>query len=140
MKDVIKRKRPGALLGVYHCPWTDEEFKGARRRVLGLDLDELADVVDVFSPMVYHGRMGRRTDWVTEYVQWLSRRLRTRAKIWPIVQAHGDTYEISANEFETVLRGGMSGAATGVMMFTAHAVASDDGKMRVMRQLYREGE
>jgi len=39
-----------------------------------------------------------------------------------------------------VLRGGMSGAATGVMMFTAHAVASDDGKMRVTRELYREGK
>ena len=75
VKEMLRRKRPGALLGVYHCPWTDEEFGGARRRILGLDLEALAPTVDVFSPMVYHGRMQRRPEWVGEYVEWLSRRL-----------------------------------------------------------------
>jgi hypothetical protein len=140
VKDTLRRKRPGALLGVYHCPWTDGEFDGARRRILGLDLDRLATVVDVFSPMVYHGRMQRRPEWVGEYVEWLSRRLGSRAKIWPIVQAHNDPRQISANEFENVLSWGTSGAATGVMMFTADAVASDDGKMQAMRRVYRERE
>lgn len=140
VKDRLNRKRPGALLGIYHCPWTDDEFDGARRRILGLDLEELVPVVDVFSPMVYHGRMRRRPDWVGEYVEWLSRKLRNRAKIWPIVQAHSDPTEIPADEFEKVLRGGISGAATGIMMFTAQAVAADQSKMQTMRRLYREWE
>jgi len=134
----LRTKRPGALLGVFHCPWTDDEFDSARRRILGLDLDQLVTVVDVFSPMVYHGRMGRRPEWVGENVEWLSRRLRNRARIWPIVQAHSEPLEISADEFEKVLRLGTSGIATGVMMFTAGAVASDNAKMQVMRRVYRE--
>src|SRR6266850_119641 len=103
MKSLLRKKRPGALLGVYHCPWADNEFGGARRRILGLDLDQLASVVDVFSPMVYHGRMQRRPEWVGENVEWLSRKVGNRAKIWPIVQAHNDPLEISADEFEKVL-------------------------------------
>jgi hypothetical protein len=138
VKAVVRRKRPGALLGVYHCPWTDEEFGGARRRTLGLDLEQLAGVIDVFSPMVYHGRMHRRPEWVGENVEWLSRRIGKRARIWPIVQAQSDPREIPAEEFEKVLRLGTSGAATGVMMFTAQSVASDEAKLAVMHRLYRE--
>ena len=134
VKQIVRARRPGALVGVYHCPWTDLEYNGARRRVLGLDLDRLAGIVDVFSPMVYHGRMKRSPGWVGEYVQWLSRKLRGRAKIWPIVQAH----ETDAPEFEKVLTLGTTGAATGVMMFTAQSVAADDRKMATMQRLYRD--
>lgn len=138
VKETVRRKRPQALVGVFHCPWTDEEFGGARRRILGLDLDALACVVDVFSPMVYHGRMGRRVEWVEEHVAWLSRTVRGRARIWPIVQAHNDPRVIPADEFERALRLGITGAATGVMMFTARSVAEDAAKMAAMRRVYRE--
>lgn len=134
---VIRTRRPSALLGVYHCPWTDDEFGGALRRVLGLDLTRVAEHVDVLSPMVYHGRMHRRPAWVREYVEWLSGKVQ-RPKIWPIVQAHNDPAPITADEFEQVLRAGMAGRSTGVMMFTARSVAEDPQKMAVMRRLYRE--
>lgn len=134
VKQIVRARRPGALVGVYHCPWTDLEYDGARRRILGLDLDDLAGIVDVLSPMVYHGRMKRPAEWVGDYVQWLSRKVRARAKIWPIVQAH----EVPAAEFEKVLALGTTGAATGVMMFTAQSVATDDAKMAVMQRLYRD--
>jgi len=138
IRATLRRKRPAALLGVFHCPWTEGEFDGARRRILGLDLDRLAAVVDVFSPMVYHGRMDRPAAWVGEYVDWLGRRLANRARIWPIVQAHNEPRAIPAAEFEQVLRLAARGGASGVMMFTAHAVASDDAKMEAMRRVYRE--
>ncbi len=136
IKAIINRIRPGTLLGVYHCPWTDSEFGGARRRILGLDFDKLAGLVDVFSPMVYHGRMERAPEWVGENVEWLSSKVGGRAKIWPIVQAADGPKPVSADEFEKVLRLGASGAATGVMMFTAQAVANDPGKLDVMRRVY----
>jgi hypothetical protein len=140
MRSIVRARKPAALLGVYHCPWTDDEYKGARRRVLGLDLAALARHVDVFSPMVYHGRMGRRPAWVGEYVGWMSKRFRGRTKIWPIVQAAGEGQkQVPAAEFEQVLRGGMSGAASGVMMFTTRAVADDPAKLEVMKRLYTRG-
>ena len=139
-KHIIKEERPGALLGVYHCPWDDDDFNGARRRTLGLDYDSLRGIVDVFSPMVYHGRMGKSPEWVKENIEWFSRRLEIRPgafpKIWPIIQCYNDPKTISADEFEKVLRYGTTAQATGVMMFTSNAVAEDDQKIAAMKRVY----
>ncbi len=135
---ILKEKRPEALLGVYHCPWTEDEYSGALRRILGLDLRALASMMDVFSPMVYHGRMGRSPEWVGNYVEWLSARLPGAARIWPIVQAHNEPGVISAAEFEKVMRLAATGRSTGVMMFTVRSVAEDPEKLRTLGRLYRE--
>jgi hypothetical protein len=142
MKSIIKKIRPEALLGLYHCPWTEREFNGASRRILGLDYDLLKGTIDVFSPMVYHKRMGRDPDWVKENIAWFSNRLDIQEgaypKLWPIVQAHNDPGTISNEEFETVLKGGMAGKSSGVMMFTTYSVAEDEGKTEVMKIFYNE--
>ena len=144
MKQVIQEERPGALLGLYHAPWTDEDFEGARRKILGLDFHLLSEVVDVFSPMVYHGRMGRPAGWVKEYVEWFCQELDIREgafpKVWPIVQAADDPGSVSPAEFESVLRGGVTVPASGVMMFTVHAIARDPEKLAVMKKVYKEWE
>ncbi|WPP51442.1 family 10 glycosylhydrolase [Catalinimonas niigatensis] len=141
IRKIVKEERPDALLGLYHCPWNDEAFNSARRRILGLDYDLLKDYVDVFSPMVYHAKMGRPASWVAENIQWFSQRLELSAEgaplLWPIVQAHDDPYTISPKEFQTVLEGGLSAASSGVMMFTTHSVAEDEGKIQVMKSLYQ---
>ena len=139
-KTVLKEEAPGALLGVYHCPWDDDDFNGARRRNLGLDYDMLKGIVDVFSPMVYHERMGRSPEWVRENIQWFSKRLNIKdsrfPKVWPIVQAHNDPGTISAEEFEKVLRYGAGAGSTGVMMFTSNSVAEDPMKIETMKAVY----
>ena len=142
IREIIEQEKPGALLGLYHCPWKDDEFEHARERILGLDYDLLIDLVDVFSPMVYHARMGRKPEWVAENILWHSNRLDSRGhsqiKIWPIVQAHDDPYTISAEEFEKVLKGGTLGSANGIMMFTTRALAESPDKIEVMRQFYQD--
>ncbi len=141
IKYIIDEERPGALLGLYHCPWTDDEFGHARRRILGLDYDLLVEIFDVFSPMVYHARMGRPAQWVETNIHWHSDRLhrtdRSQPGIWAIVQAYDDPYSISAEEFETVLKGGIVGRASGVMMFTTRALAEHPEKIKVMQRLYQ---
>lgn len=141
-KTIINKEKPGALLGVYHCPWDDDDFNGARRRNLGLDYAMLREHVDVFSPMVYHGRMGKDPGWVKENIEWFCKTLDITEgsfpKVWPIVQAHNDPGNISADEFEKVLRYGAGGKATGVMMFTSYSVAEDEKKIGVMKKVYGE--
>jgi hypothetical protein len=140
MKGIINELQPETLLGLYHCPWNDEEFNGARRRILGLDYDLLKETIDVFSPMVYHGRMERKPEWVEQNIRWHSDRLgvefNSHPKLWPIVQAHNDPSVISPEAFKTVLTGGLAGKSTGVMMFTTHAVAEDENKIKVMKEVY----
>ncbi len=142
MKNIIKEIKPEALLGLYHCPWNDDEFDGARYRILGLDYDLLKETIDVFSPMVYHERMKRDPNWVKENIEWFSNRLNIRKdaypKVWPIVQAHNSPGTVSKEEFELVLKGGLSGGSSGVMMFTTSAVAEDEGKTEVMKKIYTE--
>ncbi len=141
-KRIITKISPHALLGLFHCPWNDSEFNGARERVLGLDYDLLKNTIDVFSPMVYHQRMGKDPQWVQENIEWFSTVIsagsRIHPKIWPIVQAHNEPGIISTEEFETALMGGLSGKSTGVMMFTTRDIAEDVGKRESMKQLYNE--
>lgn len=144
MKTIIKEVRPGTLLGLYHCPWDDAEFNGARRRNLGLDYDLLRETIDVFSPMVYHERMERNPGWVLENITWLCDRLKIKEsgfpKVWPIVQALNKNRIVSAEEFETVLRYGQAAQSTGVMMFTATAIADDPQKAAALKQVYMDEE
>ena len=139
-KKIINAEKPGTLLGVYHCPWDDNDFKGARRRILGLDYDMLREHVDVFSPMVYHERMGRDPRWVKANIEWFSKKVNIQPgsfpKLWPIVQAHNDPGIISPEDFEKVLQYGLAGGATGVMMFTSNSVAEDPRKTSIMQKVY----
>ena len=141
-KRTLQEEKPGALLGVYHCPWDDDDFKGARRKNLGLDYDSLKGIVDVFSPMVYHGRMGKSPEWVKENIEWFCKRLSIVAgsspKVWPIVQAYNDPNTISPLEFENVLRYGTAAQSTGVMMFTSNSVADDSQKTATMKKVYSD--
>ncbi|MEM9143599.1 MAG: hypothetical protein AAGA86_11470 [Bacteroidota bacterium] len=140
IKDVLEETKPGALLGLYHCPWTDGEFNNARKRILGLDYHLLKNTVDVFSPMVYHQRMGRSPEWVGENIAWLGRELKVESgstpKIWPIVQAHNSPDKVTSSAFKKVLKDGLSGPSTGVMMFTTNAIAEDKAKIQVMQDVY----
>lgn len=140
MRNILKKGKPDALLGLYHCPWEDDAFDGARRRILGLDYDMLREVVDVFSPMVYHERMGKDPGWVKENIEWFNRRVKIEKgkfpKVWPIVQAYDDPTPVSSVEFETVLRGAVEAGASGVMMFTSYAVAESKGKTETMKRIY----
>ncbi len=142
MREIVKKHDPEMLLGIYHCPWDDNEFEGARRRILGLDYDLLRDVTDIFSPMVYHGRMGRDAEWVRDNIEWFCGRLGTEAgsfpKVWPIVQAYDDPYVITPGEFENVLRFGAVSGSTGVMMFTSYAVSQSELKIATLRKVYAE--
>jgi hypothetical protein len=135
-RKIVKEKDDRMLLGLYHSPWDDKDFNGARYRILGLDYKLLNKQVDVFSPMVYHQRMGRTPEWVKENIEWFSTVVND-SRIWPIVQAYNDPGVISPSDFESVLRNGLSGKSTGVMMFTTSAVADDPAKIAVMKKLYR---
>jgi len=139
---IIRQEKPDALLGIYHCPWADDEYDGARYRILGLDYDMLKGITDVFSPMVYHGRMGRSADWVKENIDWFCSSLEIKAgshpKVWPIVQAYNDPDEVTPDEFKAVLQNGSGSCATGIMMFTASSVADSPEKTETLKKIYSE--
>lgn len=141
MKDVVQQHRPKALLGVYYCPWYPAEYDSALFKTLGLDLNALANIVDVFSPMLYHHMMERSPDWVGEYVRWLSDSVvsgKREPLIWPIVQAHNKPGVVTIEEFRSVMWNGSRAPASGIMMFTVNTLVDEPAKLEVMRDLYRK--
>ena len=143
MHGIVKAARPNALVGNYQCPFRAEDLGGVLRRCLGLDFEAMKPYVDVYSPMVYHGRMGQPPEVVKDYVEYFSARYDVKTaqgeypRLWPIVQAHDDP-RVSPQDFEKVLRYGLLGKSTGVMMFTLPSVAADKEKMEVMKKVYLE--
>ena len=140
MKSIVRGVRPKALLGIYYCPWYPDDFNGAQYRILGLDMKALAQIADVFSPMLYHHMMERSPDWVGEYIKWLHTQGIAGEKplIWPIVQAHNKPGVITTEEFRQVMWNGSRAPSSGIMMFTLHTLISEPGKLEVMKDLFRK--
>ncbi|MDF2671675.1 MAG: hypothetical protein K0R67_3981 [Paenibacillus sp.] len=67
---IIKRTLPDGIVGAYMCPWTPEQFDGALTRIFAQDYDQLADAIDVFTPLIYTAKSGQSAQWGRE---WLSR-------------------------------------------------------------------
>ena len=124
-RSIIAQTRPKALLGTFHCPWTETDFDGALRSKLAIDLKAQAEYVDVFSIMPYHARFGHHNDpsWISRQTAWLGRHLGIkgepgeRNKIWPIVQLSDWGETVPVGQVQSVLDHGTRSPATGVMVF-----------------------
>jgi hypothetical protein len=117
--------RPKALLGTFHCPWSETDFQGALRHKLAIDLKAQAEHFDVLSPIPYHARYGHSHDpaWISRQVLWLGRHLGLkgeageRLRIWPIVQLADWGEKVTSDQVEPVLRHGTARPARGVIVF-----------------------
>lgn len=145
-RSILEKTRPAALLGTFHCPWTDTEHDGALRRKLAIDLKAQARYIDVFSIMPYHARFGHATDpaWISRQTAWLGRHLGItgaageRHKIWPIVQLSDWGETVPAAQVREVLDHGARLPATGVMAFAWGSLHGETEKVEAMGAFYRE--
>jgi hypothetical protein len=144
-RDIRDATRPGALLGTFHNPWTDEERDRARIEKLAIDLRAQAAHVDVFSPMPYHARFGHANDpgWISRQVAWLGRALGIegrpgeRHRIWPIVQLSDWGEPVPVEQLETVLDHGSRLPATGVMVFAWGGLRKEPAKVEAIGRVFR---
>jgi hypothetical protein len=144
-RSIVDRTRPGALLGTFHCPWSDMEFDGALRAKLAIDLKAQARYVDVFSPMPYHARFGHAADpgWISRQVEWLGNYLGIQGKageshrIWPIVQLSDWGEPVPVSQIATILENGTRPPATGVMVFTWGGLRRQPDKIEELGRFYR---
>ena len=144
-RKILDETRPAALLGTFHCPWTDEERDGALRAKLAIDLRAQKPFLDVFSPMPYHARFGYAADpgWISRQTTWLGSHLeltgspKERVKIWPIVQLADWGEAVAADQVAAVLDHGTRRPATGVMVFRWNALRKQPDKIDAMTRFYR---
>ncbi|HUG69825.1 MAG TPA: hypothetical protein VMM76_18885 [Pirellulaceae bacterium] len=144
-REIIDETRPTALLGTFHCPWTDAEFDGALRNKLAIDLKAQAKYIDVFSIMPYHARFGHVDDpaWISRQTKWLGDHLGItgepgqRHQIWPIVQLSDWGESVSVEQVSSVLDHGTRLPATGVMVFNWGSLRNQMPKVEQMGEYYR---
>jgi hypothetical protein len=144
-REVLNATRPGALLGTFHCPWSDQDNGGALREKLAIDLKAQARYVDVFSTMPYHARFGHHTDpaWISRQTAWLGKHLGIkgkpgeRLKIWPIVQLSDWGEHVPATQVREVLEHGTRLPATGVMVFNWGGLQKQLENVEEMGSYYR---
>jgi hypothetical protein len=137
--------RPSALLGTFHCPWSEDDFGGALRQKLAIDLKAQAAYLDVLSPMPYHARFGHPDDpaWISRQVRWLGRYLGLegkpgeRLKIWPIVQLSDWGEPVPATQVSAVVDHGTRPPATGVTVFNWGSLHQELDKVERLARSYR---
>jgi hypothetical protein len=142
IRDEVRRD---ALLGTFHCPWSETDFDGALRAKLAIDLKGQSRYLDVLSPMPYHARFGHAADpaWISRQVSWLGRYLGIegrpgeRIKIWPIVQLAEWGEPVPVAQVSQVLEHGMRPPATGVTVFAWGGLTKDWEKVERLGQSYR---
>ncbi|HTE21265.1 MAG TPA: hypothetical protein VK689_23110, partial [Armatimonadota bacterium] len=142
---ILDATRPGALLGTFHCPWSDTERDGALRHKLAIDLKAQAKYLDVSSIMLYHARFGHPRDpaWISRQTAWLGKHLGIegkpgeRLKIWPIVQLSDWGEAVPVAQVEAVLDHGTRLPATGVMVFAWGGLPKTWDKVEKMGSYYR---
>ncbi len=141
---ILDEVRPAALLGSFHCPWSPEDFGGAIRHKLAIDLRSQARYLDVLSIMPYHARFGHADDpaWISRQVQSLGAHLRLtgasgeRPRIWPIVQIADWGEPVPAGQVATVLDHGTRSPATGVMVFNWGGLVKQWEKVDALGRVY----
>jgi len=144
-RTILDETRPKALLGTFHCPWSDDERDGALRAKLAIDLVAQSRYVDVFSTMTYHARFGHADDpaWVSKQTAWLGRHLGIRGepgerlKIWPIVQLSDWGESVPASQVAEILDHGTRRPATGITIFMWGTLHPHWAKVEEMGRFYQ---
>jgi hypothetical protein len=144
-RTILDETRPAALLGTFHCPWSDTDFDGALRNKLAIDLKAQAEYLDVFSTMPYHARFGHAADpaWISRQTAWLGKHLEIRGepgerlKIWPIVQLSDWGESVPVGQVRSVLDHGTRKPATGVLVFHWGSLRKQMDKAAAMTEFYR---
>ena len=144
-RSIVDKTRPKALLGTFHCPWTESEYDSALKNKLAIDLKAQAKYIDVFSIMPYHARFGHVDDpaWISRQTAWLGNHLgikgrsSDRHRIWPIVQISDWGEPVSEQQVQAVLDHGTRSPATGVLVFHWGSLRKQMPKVNRMTDFYQ---
>jgi hypothetical protein len=144
-RQIVNDVRPQALLGTFHCPWSNGDYDGAIRHKLAIDLKAQQKYLDVFSIMPYHARFGHASDpaWIARQTKQLGQQLglqgqpTEKQRIWPIVQLADWGERVPAEQIAAVIDCGTQSPATGVMVFHWSGISKEWEKADAMAAAYR---
>lgn len=145
-REIVDQTRPGALLGTFHNPWSPNDYDGAIKKLLAIDLKAQAKYIDVFSIMPYHARFGHHRDpaWISRQVNALAELLNIRGEpgeknqIWPIVQLADWGEIVQTSQVREVMDHGTRRPVTGVTIFHTGGLNQNPDRLEALGRFYKE--
>jgi hypothetical protein len=124
--DLIRAHLPDCIIGAYMCPWNPGEFEGALRRIFAQDYELMASSIDIFTPLIYARKSGRRPEWGREFLGGM---------VDFIPQDRAVMLILDALDFpESLLTVSQSSLASyGIQMFNGWQVFSEPGNAEIFR-------
>jgi hypothetical protein len=131
VRKIVNLSNRKVLLGAFTVPWTENDYSGAIRTIIGQDYRALGMYLDVVSPMVYHGVCGKPVEWIGTVTTRVTGNV--GCAVWPVIQLA----DIPAQELEKALKTALtSHGSTGVILFSMHAL--DDAKSKVVKKVFHQ--
>ncbi len=98
VKKSILEIKPSLKLGIFMIPWKNDDYNGAIKSIAGQNIDNVKNIVDYISPMVYHKSLGNNENWLADILQYFKNK--AGEKVFPIIQSFG----VKEGEFLNALR------------------------------------
>lgn len=116
-RKIVNAAKRVIVLGTFTVPWTDSDYGGAIRTIIGQDYEALGKHLDVVSPMLYHGMLNRSVDWIGEVTTTIAGKV--GCAIWPVIQLTDEPVKISPRQLEKALRTALTAkGSTGIILFS----------------------
>ena len=133
VRSIVDKEQPGTVLGLFGVPWTHDDYDNAIEGIIGQKYEDLANYVDIFSPMLYHRMCGRDVSWIHEYVTYLERTT-TRA-IVPIIQASDERVNITADEFRNTVHHALRAPSNGIIILELRTLLEEKRQSILQQEL-----
>lgn len=118
----VMLENKNVIIGLFHIPWTDKDFDGAIKKIVGQDLSRLSPHIDIFSPMVYHAMCGKSSQWVEKMITYVNQE--TNKPVLPIIQSMNIPREITDIEFNATLNSGLQAqGSAGIIVFNIKSLS-----------------
>lgn len=131
VKKIIDYKSPRVKLGLFAVPWKVVDYNGAIKHIIGQDLKQLSEYVDIFSPMTYHRFTGNKTSWIKEITTHIAKI--TNKPVLPLVQTEDRAGKISRKEFTDSIQLASLPPSDGAIIFFLEDLLNDTEKVSILQ-------
>ncbi len=133
VKDKIATFGKNTKLGFFAVPWEDKEYGAGIKRIIAQDFDQLATVVDEFSPMLYHKMCGKPVEWIKQKVDYF---WNFQRPFLPLIQTEPRISEIGADEFKKSLELASRKPSQGVCIFFLEDLIKQPEKYETTKKFF----
>jgi len=129
-RKAITDSEKSVKLGIFVVPWEDNEYSAGIKRILGVNLEQIAPLVDAVSPMLYHKMCGKDVEWVKEKVNYY---WNLGKSFLPLIQTEG----VSLEEFKKSMEFAILKPSAGVCIFYFEDLMKQKGKLKAAGDFLR---